>query len=193
MPDVMSNLLERYIGEVKNLFGGSLRQVILYGSYARGDYREDSDVDVMILVDLTDMEIKEYQRKLSDLTFDFNMDNDLDIKPIVKNEGHFLKWIQNYPFYSNVKREGVVLFGAAWRLDQPQTLDEIQKQCQGHGAEKGCGDHYTGGQDSLMSHIFGHDVAAYGSGGAEHHKDTHKLLTGEAHIGGDRKKDDRPE
>ena len=193
MPDVMSNLLERYIGEVKNLFGGSLRQVILYGSYARGDYREDSDVDVMILVDLTDMEIKEYQRKLSDLTFDFNMDNDLDIKPIVKNEGHFLKWIQNYPFYSNVKREGVVLFGAAWRLDQPQTLDEIQKQCQGHGAEKGCGDHYTGGQDSLMSHIFGHDVAAYGSGGAEHHEDTHKLLTGEAHIGGDRKKDDRPE
>lgn len=113
MPDVMSNLLERYIGEVKNLFGSSLRQVILYGSYARGDYREDSDVDVMILVDLTDMEIKEYQRKLSDLTFDFNMDNDLDIKPIVKNEGHFLKWIQNYPFYSNVKREGVVLFGAA--------------------------------------------------------------------------------
>ena len=169
MPDVMSNLLERYIGEVKNLFGGSLRQVILYGSYARGDYREDSDVDVMILVDLTDMEIKEYQRKLSDLTFDFNMDNDLDIKPIVKNEGHFLKWIQNYPFYSNVKMEGEVLFGAAWRLDQPQTLDEIQKQCQGHGAEKGCGDHYTGGQDSLMSHIFGHDVAAYGSGGAEHH------------------------
>lgn len=83
--------------------------------------------------------------------------------------------------------------GATWRLDQPQTLDEIQKQCQGHGAEKGCGDHYTGGQDSLMSHIFGHDVAAYGSGGAEHHEDTHKLLTGEAHIGGDRKKDDRPE
>lgn len=193
MPDVMSDLLERYIGEVKNLFGGSLRQVILYGSYARGDYREDSDVDVMILVDLTDMEIKEYQRKLSDLTFDFNMDNDLDIKPIVKNEGHFLKWIQNYPFYSNVKREGVVLFGATWRLDQPQALDEIQKQCQGHGAEKGCGDHYTGGQDSLMSHIFGHDIAAYGSGGAEHHEDTHKLLTGEAHIGGDRKKDDRPE
>lgn len=113
MPDVMSNLLGCYIGEVKNLFGGSLRQVILYGSYARGDYREDSDVDVMILVDLTDMEIKEYQRKLSDLTFDFNMDNDLDIKPIVKNEDHFLKWIQNYPFYSNVKREGVVLFGAA--------------------------------------------------------------------------------
>ena len=44
-----------------------------------------------------------------------------------------------------------------------------------------------------MSHIFGHDVAAYSGGGAEHHEDTHKLLAGEAHIGGDRKKDDRPE
>ena len=98
MPDVMSNLLERYIGEVKNLFGGSLRQVILYGSYARGDYREDSDVDVVI----------EYQGEIREDVF-----FDMDIKPIVKNEGHFLKWIQNYPFYSNVKREGVVLFGAA--------------------------------------------------------------------------------
>ena len=72
-------------------------------------------------------------------------------------------------------------------------LTLVETYCQEQLGEKGCGDHYTGGQDSLMSHIFGHDVAAYGSGGAEHHEDTHKLLTGEAHIGGDRKKDDRPE
>ena len=113
MSYALKKLMEKYVEEIRKIYGSHLRKVILYGSYARGDYREDSDVDVMILVDLTDMEIKEYQRKLSDLTFDFNMDNDLDIKPIVKNEGHFLKWIQNYPFYSNVKREGVVLFGAA--------------------------------------------------------------------------------
>ena len=31
-------------------FGESLDAVILYVSYARGDYNEDSDIDVMVLV-----------------------------------------------------------------------------------------------------------------------------------------------
>lgn len=29
--------------------------MILYGSYARGDYTEDSDIDIMVLLDLSDM------------------------------------------------------------------------------------------------------------------------------------------
>ena len=46
-------------------------------------------------------------------TYDFNMDHDTDIKPIAKSEAHFNKWIVNYPFYSNIHKEGVVLYGAA--------------------------------------------------------------------------------
>ena len=41
------------------------------------------------------------------MTYDFNMDNDLDIKPIAKSEAHFNKWIVNYSFYSNIHKEGV--------------------------------------------------------------------------------------
>lgn len=47
------------------------------------------------------------------MTFDFNLDHDLDIKLIAKNEEHFKKWLDNYPFYANINREGVVLYGAA--------------------------------------------------------------------------------
>ena len=57
----------------------------MYGSYARGDYRDDSDIDIMILLDLSDMDIKQYRHELSGETFDFNMDHDLDIKPIAKS------------------------------------------------------------------------------------------------------------
>ena len=49
--------------------------------------------------------------QLSYMNYDFNMDNDLDIKKIAKNEEHFNKWVVNYPFYANVRREGVVLYG----------------------------------------------------------------------------------
>lgn len=90
-----------------------MRQIILYGSYARGDFRPDSDIDIMILLDLSDIDIKKYRHQLSDMTFDFNMDYDVDIKPIAKSEEHYRKWVDNYPFYSNVNREGVRLYVAA--------------------------------------------------------------------------------
>ena len=113
MPKLMQDRIMQYINEVKQIYGVHLKQVILYGSYARGDYREDSDIDIMILLDLNDLEIKKYRRKLSDMTFDFYMDYDMDIKPIAKSQAHFESWVENYPFYSTVKKEGVTLYGAA--------------------------------------------------------------------------------
>ena len=113
MPKLMQDLIEQYIEAVKKIYGSHVRQIILYGSYARGDFRSDLDVDIMILLDLSDLELKAYGQQLSYMTYDFNMDHDLDIKPIAKSEAHFNKWIVNYPFYANIHREGVVLYGAA--------------------------------------------------------------------------------
>ena len=113
MPQVMQGLLEQYVLEIKKIYGPHLREIILYGSYARGDFGEDSDIDIMILLDISDLEIKLYGRALSYMTYDFNMDNGLDIKPIAKNQDHFERWVDNYPFYANIQKEGVVLYGAA--------------------------------------------------------------------------------
>ena len=41
------------------------------------------------------------------------MDNDVEIMPIAKNEEHFKKWVNNYPFYLNVEKEGIILYAAA--------------------------------------------------------------------------------
>lgn len=113
MPQTLQSLLMEYIKEMQKIYGNHLQEVILYGSYARGDYHKDSDIDIMILVDMSDLEAKEYQDELFDRTYDFNMDHNLDIKPIAKSEAHFKKWLDVYPFYSNVRSEGVRLFGAA--------------------------------------------------------------------------------
>lgn len=113
MPQAMQGLLQQYIVEIKRIYGPHLRKIILYGSYARGDFKWDSDVDIMILLDMSDFELKAYGRQLSYMTYDFNIDNNLDIKPIAKNEEHFEKWVTNYPFYANIQKEGVVLYGTA--------------------------------------------------------------------------------
>lgn len=113
MPQDMKKLIEQYIFEIKKIYGPHLRKVILYGSYARGDFKSDSDVDIMILLDISDLDLKAYSQSLSYMTYDFNLDNDLDIKPLAKSEVHFKKWIENYPFYANIHKEGVVLYGTA--------------------------------------------------------------------------------
>jgi len=112
MADI-KGILDLYTEEIKKIYGCHLQKIILYGSYARGEENELSDIDIMILVDLEDLEIKEYADKLSDMTFDINMDYDVIIMPIVKNETHFKYWVSVYPFYNNVEREGVALYGAA--------------------------------------------------------------------------------
>ncbi len=68
MPILIQNLLSKYIEDLLGIYGKHLRSAILYGSYARGDFNEDSDVDIMILLDLTDMDIKNYRHQLSKLT-----------------------------------------------------------------------------------------------------------------------------
>ena len=112
MSEIMQDLIGQYVEAVKKIYGSHVRQIILYGSYARGDYHEDSDVDIMILVDMSDLELKAYGQQLSYMTYDFNLDYNLDIKPIAKSETHFKKWIINYPFYSNIYKEGIVLYSA---------------------------------------------------------------------------------
>ncbi len=113
MTQTLQSLVEQYVLNLKEIYGEHLKRVILYGSLARGDFRADSDIDIMILLNLSDLDIKEYRHQLSGMTFDFNLDHDVDIKPIAKSEQHFMEWLENYPFYANVNRDGVILYGAA--------------------------------------------------------------------------------
>ena len=110
---VTRDLLKNYTEGIQRIYGKSLDAVILYGSYARGDYTEDSDIDIMILVDLSEEEIQKSRDRVSDFTYDFNMDYDLLIMPVVKGMAHFKYWSEAYPFYQNVEKEGVNLNAAS--------------------------------------------------------------------------------
>jgi len=108
MPNFLNELLQRYVKDILRIYGKALHSVILYGSYARAD----SDIDILILVDLSDAEIHEKSRRLSDVTFDYNFDNDIAIMPIVKNTAHFNQWLRAYPFYNTIRKEGIELYAA---------------------------------------------------------------------------------
>lgn len=107
----IEKILKEFIEKVNQLLGKRTKKIILYGSYARGDYKENSDIDIMILTDLTDEEIIEYREKISDIAFDIEFENNFDImlSPLVKNINKFNYWLDVLPFYMNIKKEGVIL------------------------------------------------------------------------------------
>ena len=94
MTDEMKNLILQYVDSVQKIYGTHLKQVILYGSYARGDFTEDSDVDLIILVDLNEEETGQFSDELSELGFEYNVGHDIWMMPVVKNIQNFLeiKW-----------------------------------------------------------------------------------------------------
>ena len=106
------DLLKDYIEIVLDIYGKDVKKIILYGSYARGDNKIDSDIDIMILLDIQESQAADYQHELSAATFDYNLDNDLDINPIVQSEKIYNKWVGVYPFFKNVESEGVILYAA---------------------------------------------------------------------------------
>ena len=111
MPAAKREIIMSFARKVRRILGENLKQVILYGSYARGDYTEDSDIDIMVLTTLTDKEIEQIETEIYDLAFDYLMDYGVDISVVIKNEEQFNYWLGALPFYDNVRKEGMVLNG----------------------------------------------------------------------------------
>jgi len=90
--------------------GDKLHSVILYGSYARGDYNEDSDIDIMILADVADEDISALHRQVWKVTSNLSLEHDVMVSAYIKNKNFFDKWLPALPFYKNVMNDGVMLY-----------------------------------------------------------------------------------
>lgn len=103
----ISDIMQDFTKNVKKLLDTAFDSVIMYGSCARGDYSDYSDIDVMILVSLSEEQIKEVSDQISDLAFDYMLKYSVDISPVITNIDHFNYWVDNLPYYRNVRDEGV--------------------------------------------------------------------------------------
>ncbi len=111
IPKKINSIIEEFIKGVKEILGERMKKIILYGSYARGDYNKNSDIDIMILTDLNDDEIIKYRDKIWELAYNIEFDNNFDIaiSPLIKNIDKFQYLLEALPFYINIQKEGVVL------------------------------------------------------------------------------------
>lgn len=109
-PDEIKIILNELITRVQPVFGGKLKRAILFGSYARGDYDAESDIDIMFIIDDDDESIKKYNNVLTKIEVDIDLKYNVVLSSIMQNEARFRKYLYALPFYNNVNTEGVTLY-----------------------------------------------------------------------------------
>ena len=82
-------------------------RIIFYGSRARGDAREDSDWDFLVIVNENDYSAGLSDR-IRDSIFEYSTEINEDLMAFVNTKEHIWKF-QLAPFYQNIKREGIEL------------------------------------------------------------------------------------
>lgn len=102
-------ILSLVLQQVKLIVGDDLSETILYGSYARGDYDVESDIDIALIIDLERRQVQMFRGALVEVISKMNMDYDVlfSIQCIPKND--FEQYKNDLPFYRAVDREGVRL------------------------------------------------------------------------------------
>ena len=83
-------------------------EIILYGSYARGDNRPDSDLDLLILLQKDKITYAD-EKRISYPLYDIEFKTGQLISPMIKSRKEWYGKYKVTPFFKNVTSEGILL------------------------------------------------------------------------------------
>lgn len=101
----------KIIDEAKKLLKEDIYKIVLYGSYARGDFTSESDMDIMIILNCGKEKISTYRKPISKVASRIGLENDIEISLLLRDKGMFEQAEEVLPFYKNIQKEGVALYG----------------------------------------------------------------------------------
>ena len=106
-----SEMLERLVRGLCEIYGDLVLSIILYGSAARGSNTDESDIDIAVLI--KDGQTREMYDSMSSLVVDLQLEYDKVLSVLRIDYNKFKQWENVMPFYVNVKKDGIVLWKAA--------------------------------------------------------------------------------
>ena len=111
MEENIKNITSAVNEELIKLFDGKIERIILYGSYARGDFNLESDVDIMILLNCEQKEITERRKEISRIASRIGLKNDIMVSLLARNYTDYKNQMKYQPFYQNIEKEGMNIYG----------------------------------------------------------------------------------
>jgi len=106
MNDSLKPILAELKQRLTELYGERLSQLILFGSQARGDATEDSDVDVLVVLE-GEVDLATEVKRTSDLRLEYSLEKGLLISPTFISVSRYRE--NNLPLMIEIQSDAVTL------------------------------------------------------------------------------------
>ena len=102
----LNTVLSDFVDECRIVFNEKLCDVRVFGSYARGDYNEESDIDVMVILDVSIVEVRKYRHDICRIAATLELKHNVTISPVLYGKEEYDSR-KTFGFCKNVEAEGV--------------------------------------------------------------------------------------
>ncbi|MEZ7890632.1 MAG: nucleotidyltransferase domain-containing protein [Candidatus Wallbacteria bacterium] len=106
----IKELLVELEARLRELFKNNLKKIILFGSYAKGNYDNESDIDIMVLVNNIDK--KAYKDLITSIRLDLTIKYSVLPSISIENENEYYKNLNIQFLYRKIENEGIELYAA---------------------------------------------------------------------------------
>lgn len=103
---VLDDAKKMIVNSYRDVYGEALVAVYLYGSYARGDYDEYSDIDFAAIVNGDRVVLQKKLKSVWEHSHEFGYENDVIVSSTVIPYNEFVKYKSILPYYMNILKEG---------------------------------------------------------------------------------------
>ena len=84
--------IREFTENIQRLYGKNIEKIVLFGSRARGDAGEDSDIDILVITKTNNKDLK---NGITDLAFDIILKYGIDIEPVIFDMSEWSRLTKN--------------------------------------------------------------------------------------------------
>jgi len=106
----INGVIQEVVQASKDALGNKLDKVILFGSYARGDFDEESDIDFLIIANVSQEEASIQRTNIRNKIPLIDLEYDVVVSLNVTGSEVYNNYVDILPMYKNVEKEGVLLY-----------------------------------------------------------------------------------
>ncbi len=114
--------LEDFVARLRQCYGDDVLRVVLFGSKARGDFDEESDLDVLIVIRFPDEGYWQHWKQIVDIAWEAEFEHSVVMSTIVRTPAVYDQMQRDrLLLYRNIERDGVAL----WTLQPDVPMSEF--------------------------------------------------------------------
>jgi len=98
-------IIKHFRQTIKELYGDRLAKIVLYGSYARGDFHEEWDMDFLVVLKDEEISVSKELKRMNKAVLDLMLKFNLVISLVPTTLQRFQE--EKNPFFFNVLEEGI--------------------------------------------------------------------------------------